>query len=681
MPAHGQHALVLGGGGARGLAHAGAIRALEELGYDADVVVGTSMGAIIGALYAAGYDGEQVRQFVAGENWLERFAAEPLLVGRDRAVLRPVLSFGLRDGPAEGLLPATGVNIRLVALLFDAGARARNDFDRLPRRFRAVAADFADGSEFVIGAGDLPRAVRASMAVPGIFAPVSWDGRILVDGGIANNLPVSVAAALTDLPIIAVDVLRPSAEVPERGPLDSGVRALRLLLENARPDDVAGPAVLVLPSIGPGFGESRFPADPERLLRAGYDAVREQVAPSADPRRRIRAAAAPPARITGLRVIAPDSATARLVRRVMAPAVGRYDPATVIARVTGLYGSGLFQSIWPRLEFADVAEGSGALPQPGIPDQATSADATLVVDVTTVARTNLAGAARWDTDRGAGAWLTLRERVTLRTPVELRTTGVIDQQLYHGSAEASVFSGLLPGIVWTGGAHAGVEQVRLVARDSVAGTVRLARRGAWAGAELHGPIRNWFVSLLLRADRVNGPGGDRVGSTGSGTSIGPHMRLTRPPQPDRVVGVEPLLEAETRAGGATYSRGRTRIGTAGSLGRVRLAVLADAQLARGTAPFDVLPSTTWEQAPWLPAGALHDTRHVTLGADVAHPFVLDGYLRVRLRALDTAERGRHVGGDAGAVWPTVIGPAAIAVAIGEGGVWRVNLGIGAPVRQ
>src|SRR5690606_2534059 len=159
--------------GARGLSHAGAIQALEELGYRPELVVGASMGAIVGALYAAGYSVEQIRDTIAQENWLERFAPEPMLVGPQRDPRLPLFDFGISSGRFfDGFLASTGINQRLIELLFDAGVRARNDYDDLPIRYRAVTADMSTGAEFVIGAGDLPRAVRASMAVPGVFAPV-----------------------------------------------------------------------------------------------------------------------------------------------------------------------------------------------------------------------------------------------------------------------------------------------------------------------------------------------------------------------------------------------------------------------------------------------------------------------------------------------------------------------------
>src|SRR5690606_14037808 len=182
-----------------------------------------------------------------------RFASAPMVIGAEREQRRPLFTSGITRGRFYGgFLASTSINQRLIELLFDAGVRARNDFDQLPIRYRAVTADLATGDELMIGAGDLPRAVRASMAVPGVFAPVAWNGRMLIDGGVANNLPVSVARSLSQSPVIAVDVLRPSPDVPERSTLDLTVRALRLLIENARPDSGAVPAILVHPTLEPG---------------------------------------------------------------------------------------------------------------------------------------------------------------------------------------------------------------------------------------------------------------------------------------------------------------------------------------------------------------------------------------------------------------------------------------------
>src|SRR5690606_4693814 len=157
-----------------------------------------------------------------------------LTVGHARTTLRPLLSFGVGDDAVVfgGLVPDAGINRRLVQLLFDAGARARGDFDRLPRRYRAVTADLRDGTAVSLGSGDLARAVRASMAVPGAFSPIVIDGRTLVDGGIADNLPTAEARALGARHIIASDVLLPELEEMPTSRVAIGIRALRLLIEN-----------------------------------------------------------------------------------------------------------------------------------------------------------------------------------------------------------------------------------------------------------------------------------------------------------------------------------------------------------------------------------------------------------------------------------------------------------------
>jgi predicted acylesterase/phospholipase RssA len=664
-PVRAQHSLVLGGGGSRGLAHAGALVALEELGYDIPVVVGTSMGAIVGALYAAGYEPERIRSIITDEQWLVRFSTESVPVGPRREPRRPLLVLGLGSRRApEGLVLATGVNQRLVELLFDAGVQARNDFDRMPRRFRAVAADMATGEVVVLAGGDLPRAVRASMSVPGAFAPVPWGDGFLIDGGVANNLPVSVARATADLPVIAIDVVRPLPEIPERNPLDVGVRALRLLIANAQPDDTPPPELLVVPRIRPGFSEGRFPADPSRLLQAGYDAVREQLpaapvrAPHHGPRTAAPASGAALPRVAAVRADVADPALRRLVTQVMASVTGPYDPARIVSRTAGLYDSGLFQAVWPRLEFADD---SGA--------------AVLVVEATPMTRTGIAAAAQWDGDAGAGAWATLRHRLTFATPVELLAGGIASELAQRVSADASVFSSLVPGMIWNAGAHRSEEQIRRFRNDEVIGRDGLLRTGAWLGAERRG---DWFLSALLRHEHVRDSAADYTG-----WSTGPSLLLARSERPDAVTGVPPLLHADWRFGEVAYLTVRGRAGADRAVGRVRTAAFVEAAASSNDAPRDVLPAATRLLLPWLPTGALGQPRLLVLGLDAAYPIPLDGYVRARFRVAasgthqaDLDERGAWRGGaEFGAVWPTMVGRLEIGYAAGAGGS-RLNIGIG-----
>src|SRR5687768_3309147 len=165
----------------------------------------------------------------------------PLDVGPARELHFPALTLGLDMGPLEvsrGFIPDWRVNRFLTHLLFDAGARARSDFDRLPRRYRSVAADMATGEEVILARGDLARAVRASMGTPGFFAAVKWEDRLLADGGIANYLPVSVARELGAERVVAVDVSRPPGEVSKTDPASMGGRSIGLMMRNALKDTV-----------------------------------------------------------------------------------------------------------------------------------------------------------------------------------------------------------------------------------------------------------------------------------------------------------------------------------------------------------------------------------------------------------------------------------------------------------
>lgn len=223
----GRVALVLSGGGAAGAAHVGVLRALEESGLRPDCVAGASMGSIVGGLYAMGMTPDQLEVAVEETDWLailddqpDRTQTHPL---RRRSRLDPTVVLGrlpLRAGGDNGggvtwdggLVDASKLQLQLRELALPANGVT--DFDDLDIPFRAVATNLATGSTEVLGEGDLATAMRASMSIPGLFAPVEIDGRVLVDGGVDNNLPIDVAHALcADQPgdaIIAVYI--PSAE-------------------------------------------------------------------------------------------------------------------------------------------------------------------------------------------------------------------------------------------------------------------------------------------------------------------------------------------------------------------------------------------------------------------------------------------------------------------------------------
>jgi len=206
--------LVLSGGGALGLAHVGVIKELERLGVRPDIVVGTSMGAVVGGLYASGYTGQELGEVARSIEWDRVFDADPQRSGltyrqKQQQAQFPV-RFNLRVKDTGVALPSAALADQNLMLALRGFVRTKvptSTFDELPIPFRAVAADLETGAAVVIGRGDLASAMRASMAVPGVFAPVEIDGRLLTDGGIANNLPVDVARSLgaTRLVVVAMD--------------------------------------------------------------------------------------------------------------------------------------------------------------------------------------------------------------------------------------------------------------------------------------------------------------------------------------------------------------------------------------------------------------------------------------------------------------------------------------------
>ncbi|MEX0605103.1 MAG: patatin-like phospholipase family protein [Marinobacter sp.] len=206
-------ALVLSGGGAKGVAHVGVLRVLEEIRVPVDIVVGTSAGAAVGAMYSLGMPVDEIEQRMVNMNWLDSFRDS---TGREFKPVRrksedwryPIdLGLGIRlDGIHLGRGLISGQNLGFILNELTREAALVRDFDQLPIPFRAVATDLETGDEVVIGDGSLSEAIRASMSIPGVYAPLERDGMLLVDGGVANNIPISVAQEMGADIVIAVDI-------------------------------------------------------------------------------------------------------------------------------------------------------------------------------------------------------------------------------------------------------------------------------------------------------------------------------------------------------------------------------------------------------------------------------------------------------------------------------------------
>ena len=214
--------LVLAGGGAKGGAHVGVLKVLEEQRIQIDCIAGTSMGALIGAGYAAGLPAADLERFVVGIDWdavvggAGRRPQEPIEQKRLQMAASTDLELGLQHGHVVtpgGLSNTSGIDDLLRTYV--AKARAVADFNQLPIPYRAVATDMVSGKMVVLDHGDLATAMRASMAIPGAFAPVVWGKYILTDGGQVRNIPVDVARQTCADVVIVVNLVEPETP-PEK---------------------------------------------------------------------------------------------------------------------------------------------------------------------------------------------------------------------------------------------------------------------------------------------------------------------------------------------------------------------------------------------------------------------------------------------------------------------------------
>lgn len=278
--------LVLGGGGARGIAHIAVLRKLEQLHIPVDCVAGTSMGALVGALYASGKSVDEIQTFVLAIDWDRLF--NDSLDRRERSYRRKTDDALVVSAPgvgvsSKGLVIAGGLLAgERILLLFEKtieSVATIENFDNLPIPYRAVAADINTGEAVVIDRGDLALAMRASMSIPGVFPPVRIGSHVVVDGGVARNIPVDVARAMGADIVIAVDVGTPLATVtPQSNVLEitgqvTGlltVRNTREQLATLTPRDV-----LVSPPLGDRVGTASFTKGPEALAigKEGADAA------------------------------------------------------------------------------------------------------------------------------------------------------------------------------------------------------------------------------------------------------------------------------------------------------------------------------------------------------------------------------------------------------------------------
>lgn len=231
-------ALVLGGGAVRGFAHVGVIKVLEAQGIHPDLVVGTSAGSVVGALYAAGYNGFELQK----------------------------IAFKLEeDSVGDWVLPNRGF-IRGEALQEYINQAVLNQpIEKLKKPFAAVATDLQSGEMMVFRRGNTGMAVRASSSVPGVFQPVSINGREYVDGGLVSPVPVNVARTLGADVVIAVDISAKPRYAKVEGLTDILLQTFGIMGQSISRSELAGADVVIRPNTG-GFGSADFARKHEAIL-------------------------------------------------------------------------------------------------------------------------------------------------------------------------------------------------------------------------------------------------------------------------------------------------------------------------------------------------------------------------------------------------------------------------------
>jgi predicted acylesterase/phospholipase RssA len=346
-------ALVLSGGGAKGLAHIGVLRVLDSLGIRPDLIVGTSIGAVVGALYASGYSGRELDSLARVVPLASLFRSYQPLAPRSLGALQPLVVW--EQGERRFALQSASVveaevNAMVNAAMLRGNLLARGDFDSLTIPFRAVATDLADRRIVVLSSGDLAQAVRASAGVPLVFAPERLAGRLLIDGGLSANIPVGVARrAGAERVIVSDATAHPVDSLTPDTPLLVADRLVDFLFrqhgESLRSGDL-----LIRPAVE-GFTSLNFaPKTIKRLLGLGLQAADTALprlhCPPSSP---ARSAPPGPMRIAGIDTDSAVNASERLalVRLLGLDVSDSVDQELLLSRLRTLSAaSEAYNSVW-----------------------------------------------------------------------------------------------------------------------------------------------------------------------------------------------------------------------------------------------------------------------------------------------------------------------------------------------
>jgi len=351
--------LALSAGGAAGLAHVGVLQALEAEQVRIDAIAGTSMGAVIGALYASGYRADDIERILHSVDWRQIFSRDPersLVPLAQRIDLEPAIArVGLESGSIE--LPQAidsdyRVNRLLIKLLTRPGIAARGDFDSLAIPFRAVAADLETGDRVIFSKGSLARAVRASMSIPVVLPPLADGDRSLIDGGIVDPLPVDVVRAMGSDYVIGADARLPPIPPEEyQNAVGMAAKVVDILARAHSAKFTESADLTIKPDLG------RIGGNDYQEFRKIVGLGREAAAPLlAENRQHFRPALAPdssgraatPITIEELSVDGHHAVREELIRKTFGvqPSKEPVDLEQVLRGMDALHATRLFDSIW-----------------------------------------------------------------------------------------------------------------------------------------------------------------------------------------------------------------------------------------------------------------------------------------------------------------------------------------------
>jgi NTE family protein len=366
--------LVLAGGGAKGSAHIGVLKVLEELRVPIDAIAGTSMGALVGGGYASGLTAAEMDEAVTSVDWNQLFDDDPPRaewpMRRKEESLRPTFGFsiGRRDGKFR--LPKgaiSGQEVLLYLSQLTKGAEGVEHFDQLPIPFRAIATDLETGEMVVLDQGPLPLAMRASMAVPGVFAPLETEERIYVDGGLVRNLPVDIARAMDVDRLIVVKL---DSDPPTREQLSTVLGSIGQMVnfvfaqneERSLTEIDPTRDILVRPQLGDigsgdfNRGREAITTGVEAARRVSDQLARLGVSPEEYEawRRSVARRRQPVERIDEVRVVGLERVSADLFEPVVERHRGKpLDRPQLEKDLNRLYGRGDFERVNYRIERED----------------------------------------------------------------------------------------------------------------------------------------------------------------------------------------------------------------------------------------------------------------------------------------------------------------------------------------